>query len=434
MDRHPFVGATSGAVGAVIALACTYPLIVVKQRLQADSIRRGTRREARYAGSLDCLSKTIKGEGVAGMYAGVGLALPKTAMWNFVYYYFFTLLRPLWERSDGRSLSFFHTIAHGVSAGIGTQLVMLPVDAVNIRVIVKDRSVQSTVQDPASTSNVYLRVIRELYEEGGLRNFWRGLAPGLLLTINPGIVQLIRKTLTEWRISSFRRSSGTIAMGARKTTSVENFWIGLIAKLIASTITYPLVIAKIVMTTASKKKKNKAKRTTTTTTTKEKGRLTMSSDEGASVGEILKIWRQIVMDSGFTGVYKGIQPHLVNASLKAGITNAVRLRVVALVVALFCMSFSAFSSKTRRLVVSIVQHRRAYLDSTQAVILADTFKKADLDGNGVLSRTEIKDQLAPFIGLKMSEEEVDDFIVRADKNKDGNVDYEEFIQMVSKQN
>ena len=37
------------------------------------------------------------------------------------------------------------------------------------------------------------------------------------------------------------------------------------------------------------------------------------------------------------------------------------------------MSFSAFSSKTRRLVVSIV-HRRAYLDSTQAVILADTFK------------------------------------------------------------
>jgi len=61
-------------------------------------------------------------------------------------------------------------------------------------------------------------------------------------------------------------------------------------------------------------------------------------------------------------------------------------------------------------------------------------QKADLDGNGVLSRTEIKDQLAPFIGLKMSEEEVDDFIVRADKNKDGNVDYEEFIQMVSKQN
>ena len=34
----------------------------------------------------------------------------------------------------------------------------------------------------------------------------------------------------------------------------------------------------------------------------------------------------------------------------------------------------------------------------------------------------------------MTEEEVDNFIKRADKNADGNIDYEEFVSMISNQN
>eukprot|EP00940_MAST-03C_sp_MAST-3C-sp2_P003541 g3541.t1 len=286
-EVNPLVGATSGAIAAVVGSACTYPLIVVKQRLQADS----DNAKPRYRGPLDCLMQTIRGEqGLAGAFAGMTLALPKTAVWNFCFYFFFTLLRPLWEKRNGSSA---RAVAHGITAGIATQLVMLPVDAVNIRVTV--------------SSDSYAKVVRDIFREGGMFSFWKGIAPGLLLTINPGIVQLLRKTLTDIRTRG----------GTRRPSSLENFWIGLVSKLVASAITYPLVVSKIVMT-VSRKQRDRGK-----------------ARERSSLAKIVQIWTEIARRRGLSGLYKGIRPHLANAALKAGILNAVRLKIIAIVLVFF---------------------------------------------------------------------------------------------------
>ena len=73
------------------------------------------------------------------------------------------------------------------------------------------------------------------------------------------------------------------------------------------------------------------------------------------------------------------------------------------------------------------------IDSQRAIILSDLYKKADANGDGVLSPTEIREHLAPNIGLEMNSEEVEDFIKRADVNNDGRVDYEEFLRLLTAQ-
>ena len=140
------------------------------------------------------------------------------------------------------------SILHGISAGVMTQLVMLPLDCVNLRrTVAYERGPDEEKGNARAEGNVYLNIVQEVYEEGGITAFWKGLVPGLCLTINPGIVQLIRKFMTDKIVS--QRSGGA-------TTTYENFQIGLVAKLVASSITYPLVVSKVLMSVKKKNEKD----------------------------------------------------------------------------------------------------------------------------------------------------------------------------------
>lgn len=62
--------------------------------------------------------------------------------------------------------------------------------------------------------------------------------------------------------------------------------------------------------------------------------------------------------------------------------------------------------------------------------MMDAFKVFDKDGNGFVSPAELK-QVMRDLGEKLSDEEVDEMITEADENGDGQVDYNEFVKMMS---
>ena len=280
---------------------------VIKQRLQADS----GNPVSMYNGPIHCARLAIKREGLKGLFTGITLALPYTAMWNFVFYFFFSLLRPIWDRHNNKNKVFFtmlRSILHGISAGVMTQLVMLPLDCVNLRrTVAYERGPDEEKGNTRAEGNVYLNIVQEVYEEGGITAFWKGLVPGLCLTINPGIVQLIRKFMTDKIVS--QRSGGA-------TTTYENFQIGLVAKLVASSITYPLVVSKVLMSVKKKNEKD----------------LSNSFSRNTGLTELGNVLKSIVRTSGTKGLYKGIRPHLTQVALKAGILNAVRLKILDFVI------------------------------------------------------------------------------------------------------
>ena len=99
MPRPPSAlqSATSGAVGAMVALALTYPLSVVKTRLQAQrrhSAKENSSGVTEYKGMVHCIRSICREEGWVKLYAGFGPALFKSFVTNFVFYFFYGLFSP----------------------------------------------------------------------------------------------------------------------------------------------------------------------------------------------------------------------------------------------------------------------------------------------------------------------------------------------------
>ena len=71
LERHPsrgevFVISSLGKVGATLA---TYPLLVIKSRLQVEGSKHT---DMKYKGSLDALLSILQTEGPAALYRGMG--------------------------------------------------------------------------------------------------------------------------------------------------------------------------------------------------------------------------------------------------------------------------------------------------------------------------------------------------------------------------
>jgi len=361
-DLRVAIEGTSGGIGNAIGLLGTYPLTVIKTRLQSqrkkrhkrkpipknektggnkDSVDEHDLRKDRdfksadldisedepegmiYEGPLDCIRKVIANEGLGSMYTGVALKVCETYMWNSTFYAFFSFLKPhIKNHLDGP----FSDIAHGMIAGIGTQLVLFPLVGINTALITK-RQLRGGKNDksPGSSGALqwvreYINVTRDIYREGGgISAFWKGISAGLMLTINPGILTLIRKHLTRM-VSEYR---------GRGATATDDFWIGFASKLMASTITYPLVVARSQIVTSQDSMPH----------------------SGVGIHAILRgicmvfetIQRVINDYGGWQGLYAGVAPHLCQAALKEAIANTIRRRLSLILFAYYSHRYSKLS-------------------------------------------------------------------------------------------
>eukprot|EP00946_MAST-07B_sp_MAST-7B-sp1_P000203 g203.t1 len=286
-------GAAAGAIGAVVALACTFPLATAKTRLQAQRKRRergdgAAQSSARqYAGTFDVITKIVRHEGWSRLYAGLVPALTKAASVNFVFYYFFELLRPLFaflgRKGKSGALRLLSSLLHGMASGVCVQIVTLPSDLVVTRLMAS-----------GSTAG-YVETFRRVVESDGILALWDGLAPGLSLTVNPGITTLIRNVL-----------------GGATDSAKRNFFIGLFSKATASTLTYPWTICKVQMQIEGLRREE-------------------SCDE-SDKPTMRQVIARIVEESGFAGLYVGLWPQLTNAMLKEAMLNMVRLEIMKVVV------------------------------------------------------------------------------------------------------
>ncbi|RVW41323.1 Peroxisomal nicotinamide adenine dinucleotide carrier [Vitis vinifera] len=104
-------------------------------------------------------------------------------------------------------------------------------------VAANEAAVSAIEPTPYGTSHA----IQEVYGEAGVRGFWKGVLPTLIMVSNPSIQFMLYETMLKKlrkRRASQKKDSGGI-------TASEIFLLGALAKLGATVVTYPLLVVKI---------------------------------------------------------------------------------------------------------------------------------------------------------------------------------------------
>ena len=314
--RDAFASACSGAIGAVVALGITYPLAIVKTRLQAQNNKvKGSKVQSKvsdgtekvswqlnkpYLGSLDCVSRIIAEEGYYKLYVGIRAALLKAFATNFIFYFFHGLFRKFIQSrriSGGKTSKALWSMIHGILAGIGVQICILPIDMVVTRIQVNRN------KKPKGFFHTMFGII----QEGGVLSLWKSLAPGLCLTLNPGITTASRTILEDY------------AARIPYNTSA-NFGIGILSKAVASIITYPYTVCKVRMQVSNQI-------TSKIVDDGDKVEKHAHPSKRSTGDSCMTTIKDIYEENGIVGFYNGLLPQLLNAVLKEGILNMARLEI-----------------------------------------------------------------------------------------------------------
>ncbi|GIX74053.1 peroxisomal membrane protein PMP34 [Caerostris darwini] len=285
-----FVHAISGAAGGVTAMTVFFPLDTIRSRLQVEESR-----EAK--NTILAIKDLIEQEGISSLYRGLQPVLTSLCCSNFVYFYAFHGLRTVIEtRNTGKNAIRDLTVA--AVAGVLNVVLTTPLWVANSRlkmqgakISIEDKKLLGSHPEYAGTIDAILKIASK---EGWL-SLWSGMVPSLMLVINPAIQFTIYEALKAEYCKVF---------GSEKVGTLSVFLIGAIAKSISTVLTYPLQIVQSKLRYGTEK----LKRLTT-----------------------IQVFAYIIRTSGVKGLYKGLEPKVLQTTLTAAFMFLCYEKIVAYV-------------------------------------------------------------------------------------------------------
>ncbi|BFZ56151.1 hypothetical protein PYCC9005_003193 [Savitreella phatthalungensis] len=216
------INAIAGACAGLVSSIATCPLDVVKTRLQAQHSGNIGGSEVRYQGIINSLKTIWAGEGIRGMYRGLGPVLLGYLPTWASYFAIYQNCRQIYSSSAGQS-SAVANIGAAMTAGAVSTTLTNPIWVVKTRMM---------TQSPSHTGGMKYRstlhAFQRMYAEEGLMTFYKGLGPSLL-----GIGHVaVQFPLYE----QLKLSFGADEQDAHVSTLLL---ASSMSKVIASTTTYP---------------------------------------------------------------------------------------------------------------------------------------------------------------------------------------------------
>ncbi|EFX00346.1 peroxisomal carrier [Grosmannia clavigera kw1407] len=286
----PWGKATAGAAGAVVANALVYPLDIVKTRLQVqvkqtieddekgkEVTTTSSSVTPHYASTWDAMTKIVQQDGVLGLYAGINGALIGVASTNFAYFYWYSIVRALHERTakSGASPSTAVELSLGATAGAIAQIFTIPVAVVTTRQQTQSKEERKGL----------LATAKEVIEsEDGVSGLWRGLKASLVLVVNPAITY-----------GAYERLKQVLFPGRSSLRPWEAFVLGAMSKALATIATQPLIVAKVGLQSKPPPARN-----------------------GKPFKSFVEVMQFIIANEGPLGLFKGIGPQILKGLLVQG--------------------------------------------------------------------------------------------------------------------
>jgi len=282
MDRsNPAVHALAGVLGGTIAFTITYPLITISTRMQVDKDNKNT--------TTDIIKKTLREEGWQGFFSGISSGIVGITATSGVYYYCYESLRLFLEGPEKAKISDLKSLSMGALSGMITALMTNPIWVINTRKTTVARKAGST-EDSASLYQTAQTII----QQEGVGALWNGIVPALILAANPTIQYAV-----------FEKLKQLYAKNGKSLTMLQAFYMGAIAKVAATLVTYPYIVVKSRLQNA---KKGEEKKNTTS------------------------VLSDIFKSEGLSGFYKGIESKITQSVLNAAFLFMFKEEMVSVVI------------------------------------------------------------------------------------------------------
>jgi hypothetical protein len=154
----------------------------VKTKLQVQSTQDADSlpEDAYYTGVLDAIVKTVRTEGIAGLYVGMPGSLIGSASQGYAFNYWHSFLRQLYisSRALPQPPGTAAELVLAFGSGALAQLFTIPVAVVTTR--------QQTT--PKGERKGLIGTAKDVIQsEDGVTGLWKGLKAGLVLCVNPAI-------------------------------------------------------------------------------------------------------------------------------------------------------------------------------------------------------------------------------------------------------
>lgn len=176
---------TFGSIAGMVGKMVEYPFDTVKVRLQSQP----DHLPLVYSGPLDCLQKSIRNDGVRGLFRGLSAPLVGAAAENASLFLSYDLAQKLLKatifqgQQDQRLPLSALAIAGAMSGGV-TSFILTPIELVKCRTQVPMQSPIDPTLGPklglSANAVSPASVIRDVWSRQGLSGFWRGQVGTLL--------------------------------------------------------------------------------------------------------------------------------------------------------------------------------------------------------------------------------------------------------------
>lgn len=184
----------AGGTAGVFSLTIVYPLDFCKTRIAADigsnsekkKDQSGKSKKVRqYNGVVDCLKKTIKTDGITGIYKGYRLSIVGIGVYRAFYYGIYdTAKGTLFDDPDDIPIYYKWFMAQGAVAVAG--IISYPFDTVRRRMMMQAGKPRS--ERPYTTA---VGCWRYIIREEGVHSFYRGAFVNLFRSTGGAIVLLL---------------------------------------------------------------------------------------------------------------------------------------------------------------------------------------------------------------------------------------------------
>ncbi|CEG35322.1 mitochondrial carrier family [Plasmopara halstedii] len=334
MDSPTFkalVDASAGAMGALFAAVLLYPLDVVKTRIQVDvdNIKEEESEELKEK-TMKLREKSARSmlvfawfiyrqEGFEGLFAGLSSKIVHTVLSNFAYFYWYSFLISAVEKHFKLPTTTGMSLLVASTAGALNMSLTLPLEMINTRAQIEFSGDKDETNGPRQRT--LIGIAREIYAENGLRTFWKGFIPSLVLVSNPSINYTIFYKL-KLQLQQFKMAANNTKR-VSSLTALEALILAAFAKAVATIITYPIIRAKVLIQAQTKPGDGRQQQL-------------YGHHQPEKCSSMLHMLKRINELEGFAGYFKGCSAQLFITVLKSALLVMTKEQIAKYTTRILC--------------------------------------------------------------------------------------------------